>query len=139
MKALSKFFRAFGVIAIGVVIMTALGSCEQLLGLQSGYTFRFKVKNNSSKTIAKIVFINGDKSDGRVLEKTRPDLSAGETSSEYKISGFTKDYVRDTRKCGVKVTYDDDTTKFSAHFAIDESKILVTVQDASIKFSNGYW
>jgi hypothetical protein len=111
--------------------------------VEKGYTFRFKVDNDTNlnggipKTIAKIEFINGDRQNDRVLEWDTQPVAPGERSAEYRVSGFTVEYDYSTCKGGVRVTFDDETSTFNWDAFGHGNRILVTV---SSDFRNGdFW
>ena len=111
--------------------------------VEKGYTFRFRVDNDTNlnggipKTIARVEFINGDRQNDRVLEWATQPVAPGERSAEYRVSGFSVKYDYSTRKGGVRVTFDDETTAFSWDAFGHGNRVLVTV---SSEFRNGdYW
>jgi len=117
------------VLVFGVVLIGCDGEAKSD---GETYTFNFKVDNNTSDIITKVDFINGDTQNDRIL-RTVTSIRAGERSMEYRVSGFTVDYGSSTRKYGIKVTYEDNSTAFAWSSAGHGSKILVSVN------SNSYW
>jgi hypothetical protein len=121
---------------------------------EDSYTFRFKVDNDTNlnggipKTIKKVEFINGDRQNDDLLHRTDETIGPGTgRSPEYRVSGFTVESDNSTRKCGVKVTFEDDTTVFGTDVFGHGNKILVTVKysyyymypEYYISFSLGSW
>jgi hypothetical protein len=142
----------WGIVAVALAFV--FSGCDEAVSSEIGYLFRFKVDNNtnlngnSPNTIIGLVFINGDRQNddevGRMNSTTV--VPAGERSREYRYSGFTVGYTRDTSKhiFGVKITFADGTTAFDWSSAGHEAKILVSVDydywgNIRIGFSSGNW
>ncbi|MDR2759652.1 MAG: hypothetical protein LBB78_09765 [Spirochaetaceae bacterium] len=148
-RAKKKLFR--GITALVLLGSLVLAGCGGVLSSdEEGYTFRFKVDNDTnltgaSKTISKVEFINGDRQNDKVLYWAAPTLAPGNRSMLYIVPGFTVEYDYSTRKCGVKVTFDDGTAIFGWGYFGHENKVLVTVDYSlywdyySVSFSLGNW
>jgi hypothetical protein len=119
-------------------------------GEEDSYTFRFKVDNDTNltgglKTIKKVEFINGDRQNDKVVGSWIVSIEPATRSSEYVHSGFTVEYDNSTRKCGVRITFEDNTTVFGWSAFGHRNKVLVTVKYSSygnpyyITFSLGNW
>ncbi|MDR0387545.1 MAG: hypothetical protein LBH57_05870 [Treponema sp.] len=140
--------RIAGIFAAVFSFVLVLTGCDGMVtGSAESYTFRFKVQNNSEKTITGIEFRNGTNKSAFVLRRIySPNLGTGELSDEYRVPGFTKEHGTDERYYAVLVTYEDDTEVFNYSFAGPESKILVTSKDVNnlwidkqeIVFSSGW-
>ena len=112
----------------------------------SGYTFEFRVNNTTSGIyeyyITKIEFINGSNGSANVLQTEVINIGPGETSSVYKISGFTEK-EKSNRIFGIRLTYDDGKTEFKYSNAADKSKIRVVsgigLGGSKISFATGNW
>jgi hypothetical protein len=135
-----------GMAVLALVFALELSGCGEPDGAgDDSYTFKFRVDNNSSKTITKIEFFNGSNKSNRVLDKVSAlNLANGEMSNEYKVSGFTEEYEENKRLCGVMVTFEDESTVFGYWNSTHESKILVTAKYSywegyHIDFSAGQW
>jgi hypothetical protein len=140
-----RFFSGMLAMALALTALVFSG-CETNMDDADSYTFSFKVDNKSSTAITTIEFINGSNKDSRVLKKVSAlNLTYGELSNEYKVSGFTGEYGTNECYCGVLVTYSDGTTVFGYSHYEHESKILVTLKDdyrtemPKIEFSPGPW
>ena len=119
---------------------------------EDGYTFRFKVDNNTHlsggapKTINKVEFINGDtRNDDVLFWSSQPISPGGERSMQYTARGFTIEYTSGTRIFGVQVMFEDGTKVFKWSYAGHNEKILVSVNPpdyynaSGISFSPGNW
>jgi hypothetical protein len=138
--------KRFFVGLLALVFALALTGCDgEWITSAIGYTFRFRVYNNSSAIITKVDFINGSNRNGFVLRSPSGiRLTNGELSDEYRVSGFTEEYGTNERFCGVIVTYADGTDSFAYWHSGHESKILVTATDdywsgRKLAFSSGNW
>jgi hypothetical protein len=93
-----------------------------------GYTFEFKVMNLVGiSAISKIEFFNGSNQSASVLQTETVNLTKGEMSNVYRVSGFTEKDGDDERIFGVKVTTPGGNTYFDWSSAKDGDKILVSV------------
>jgi hypothetical protein len=125
----------------------ALTGCNGEWSVGSGvsYTFSFKVDNKSPAAITGIAFYNGSNKTGRVLkELSAINLTGGELSDEYTVSGFTAEASPSTHYCGVGLTFADGESIFGYAAFGHESKVLVTVTEdywdgRKIAFSSGNW
>jgi hypothetical protein len=130
---------------VTVLLLSALvlTSCGMTTDNDNGYKFKFKVDNNTTQTITKLEFINGNTSNDKVLYYTAREILPGKRSDEYTQSGFTVEAGSSTRYCGVKITFDDGSTVFGYDAFGHENKILVAVENNwrgdYISFSNGNW
>jgi hypothetical protein len=139
--------RVAGIAAVALVFALVLSGCDgELTAGAVGYTFKFKVENKYSTgaTITKVVFFNGTNRSSSVLRSLYGfNLTPGELSDEYKVSGFTKQYGINERLCGVLITYEDGTDIFCYGYYEHESKILVTStydwSGRKIELSAGAW
>jgi hypothetical protein len=133
----------FGLGMLAVMFLALfLAGCKVVEGDGDGYKIRCKVDNNTSQSIEKVEFINGDKQNDKVVFSSSITISAGQRSFEYPVSGLTIEYGSSTRKFGVKVTFADATTKFDWSYAGHESKVLVSVNSTYsnwMGFSSGNW
>ena len=142
--------------AAALVFCLALTGCNGITsGGEDGYTFKFKVDNNThqsggtSKTITKVEFINGDTRNDTVLSWSGQTIApGGARSMQHTVRGFTIEHTPSTRVYGVQVTFDDGTAFFKPGYAGHESKILVSVNHptyynpnnpSGISFSPGHW
>jgi hypothetical protein len=130
-----RFFA--GTLAVVLAFSLAVIGCETDPE-DDGYMFKFKVDNNTSATITKVEFINGNTQNDKVVGSTL-NITANNRSTEHSLSGFTVEAGSSRRYCGVKVTYSGGSTKFSYSSYGHQSKILVSVGDNSITFSEGNW
>jgi len=118
--------------------MMVIGCDDNLIG----YTFEFRLSCPNYLTTygetTKIEFINGSNKDAPVIKTEMTNISSGETTSIYKVSGFTE--KNEDNKCiyGIKLTWRDEVS-FKYASAIDMSKILITLTTSSMNFSNGSW
>jgi hypothetical protein len=117
------------------------------------YTLRFRVDNDTNldsdmpKTIIKVEFINGDRQSDKVLYQITQPLAPNDRSTEYRVSGFTVEDENDLarRKCGVRVTFEDNTTLIDHDAFGHGNKVLVSVYyspyygNYDIDFSDGKW
>jgi hypothetical protein len=123
---------------LALAFALALTACDGNAN-DNGYKFKFKVDNNTSETITKLEFINGNTRNDKVLERWTVNLLAnGDRSREYSVSGFTVEATSSKRYCGVKVTFADETTAFGYSTFGHENKVLVSV-GYYVSFSNGNW
>ena len=119
---------------------------------EDSYAFRFKVDNDTNqnggapKTIKKVEFINGDRQNDNVVGLWTVTVEPGDRSSlEYTRSGFTVKHDDSRRKCGAKVTFEDDSTAFGWDAFGHNNKVLVSVNYSFyvdyyyISFSVGNW
>jgi hypothetical protein len=144
----AKRFLGFGLpavlLALGLVAsaLLTLAGCEVTEGSGDGYRINFKVDNNTSQEISKVEFINGDTQNDKVVGTIWSGVSAGKRSSEYRVYGFDIEYGSSTRRFGVKVTFEDNSTKFDWSYAGHESKVLVSVNSSYynyMNFTSGNW
>ena len=141
---------------VGVTVLAlvfALAGCGKVDSEgEDGYTFRFKVDNNTHlnggalKTITKVEFINGNTRNDYVRYASSEELSpGGERSIQYTARGFTVEYTPGTRIFGVQVTFEDGTKVFKWSYAGHNENILVSVNhpgysnSSGISFSQGNW
>lgn len=141
--------KVFAKIMAIAVLAAGFGGCTVLTG-DEGYTFGFKVDNDTNlssrpKIIKKIEFINGDRQNDDVLYWTTQTIVPGVRTTEQRIPGFTIEDELDSarRKCGVRITFEDETVAFNWYSFGHDSKVLVTVSYYSsryiIGFSRGNW
>jgi len=129
-----------------VVFGFLLAGCGELPEAK-GYTFEFKVEHASDwvpGSITKIEFINGSNENATVLETQAVNLSYGQMSSAYKISGFTEKDGDDKRILGVRITVrnTDDTegTVFKWTSRTNNAKIRASLQPInSLNLYDGNW
>jgi hypothetical protein len=138
----ANLFKLPALAALAIVL--ALAGCDlEAKDGEDGYTFRFRVDNNTAQNITKLEFINGDRQNDDVLSTRTLSLSSGDRSSEYRVSGFTIEYGDSRRKAGVKVTFADETAAFGWYAFGHENKVLVSatyyVGKIRIDFSEGNW
>jgi hypothetical protein len=141
--------RRAGIAAAVFLLVLGLAGCGGTAGGAEPYTFRFKVKNDHSRSpaleIAKVEFFNGTHDRAPVLRQILAlNLGQGQLSDEYRVPGFTGEYGPDERYCGVRVTYSDGAEIFAYEHFGDGSKILVTVSDTiwnnkQIRLARGTW
>jgi hypothetical protein len=152
--ARKKLFR--GIRTLMLIGSLVLAGCDGIINPEEdGYTFKFKVDNNTdlsggtAKTITKVEFINGDARNDTVLDWSSKTLDPGERSMQHTARGFTTEYTTSARIFGVQVTFDDDSKVFNWSSAGHGSKILVSVDhpgyyngyynQSGIRFSPGNW
>ncbi|MDR2758341.1 MAG: hypothetical protein LBB78_03075 [Spirochaetaceae bacterium] len=118
----------------------AIAGCDGVMNTEKGYTFKFKVDNNTSQTITKLEFINGDTRNDNVLSSSSESVSPGKRSMQFIVSGFTvDDYDDGTRIFGVKATFEDGSNAFGWSYAGHEEKILASVYSYGVFFRRGNW
>jgi hypothetical protein len=135
---------AWGIPAAALFFALALAGCGDGFTSAEAYTFYFRVQNNSKAAITRVQFLNGPNRSSFVLRYIEENITKGELSDEYRVSGFTDEYGTDERFCGVLVTYADGTNVFGYWHSGHESKILVTSTDdywtgKKITFSHINW
>jgi len=141
----NKKFR-LGIIVITLVFGLSLTGCDFMLPGDT-YTLEFKVQNaGGMPTISKIEFINGSNESDPIIETKEVNLSNGQISNAYKVSGFTKQAKEwkeenQIHYFGVRVSYDSGGSDFRSSTAKDKSKILVSLQGPFFlfTFSEGKW
>jgi hypothetical protein len=125
---MKKIIRTAVIAVTAFLFALALTGCNGVIteGAEL-YTFRFKVQNYSADTITKIEFLNGTNRTARVLRYEEPNLGPNELSNEYKVRGFTEEYMNDERYCAVIITYNDEFDVFNYwQCGPSNSKILLT-------------
>ncbi|MDR0300959.1 MAG: hypothetical protein LBI04_01445 [Treponema sp.] len=134
-----------GMLVIALVFGMMFTGCEiqeDEYGNSGGYTFEFRVKySTGGGAITKIEFINGSNKDASVLATETVNLSKGEMSKVYKVSGFSEKAKDDYNIFGVKVTFSTGGTYFGWQSATKGSKIMVNVSAPIVvmTFSDGNW
>ena len=140
-------------VVVIVIIAITLAGCNGVVNPEeNGYTFKFKVDNNTNqnggtpKTISRVEFINGDTRNDDVRYSSGQSLNpGGERSMQYTALGFTIEYTSSTRIFGVQITFEDETKVFKWSYAGHNEKILVSVNPpdyynpTGISFSPGNW
>jgi hypothetical protein len=130
------------VLALGFGL--ALTGCKQNADDGDGrsYTFEFKVRNSVGiSAISKIEFINGTNDEAAVLATEEVNLTEGEMSNVYRVSGFSEKDGDSKRIFGVKITTPKGNTHFDYSSAKDGGKIAVSVSAPFwvMIFSDGNW
>jgi hypothetical protein len=136
MKIFTKITRLALIGAVAAVAATGTAGCNGVDDGNSGYTFKFKVDNDTNldtdmpKLITKVEFINGDRQNDNVLSQTLQAIAPGTRSAEYYVHGFRVEDDHDAarRKCGVRVTFEDGATLFGWDAFGHGSKVLVSVE-----------
>jgi hypothetical protein len=132
-----------GMAVLALLFGLVLVGCDLNLNPDSGgYTFEFKVRNAVGiSAIAKIEFINGTNDDAPILATEEVNLTEGEMSNVYRVSGFTEKDGDGKRIFGVKVTTPGGNTHFDYSSAKDGGKIAVSVSAPFwvMLFSDGNW
>jgi hypothetical protein len=111
-----------GILVIVLIFGMTVFGCEDLLE-DKGYTFEFKIRNDSSEywgNIIKVEFINGNNyyDDDPILETHDVNIAIDETSEVFKVSGFTNNrhVSEDLRNAGVRLTFDNAPSDYNPYF-----------------------
>jgi hypothetical protein len=125
-----------------------LTGCDEPNPGTDGYTFEFKVyfmdTGGDDLTVKKIQFIDSYEKNGRVLKTENVSLSSGQTSSAYRVSGFSiKDASDGKNYFYVNLILSDNSEYGGRGKAIDNAKILGTFWCGGIieyvSFEAGDW
>jgi hypothetical protein len=127
--------KVFARIVVLAVLAAGLGGCGGVLIGDAGYTFKFKVDNDTNlsgfpKNIREVAFINGYRqNDDMLFWITQTIMPGPPRTTEQRVPGFTVEDEFDSarRKCGVRVTFDDGTVTFGWGSFGHNSKVLITV------------
>jgi hypothetical protein len=124
------FIRIAGIAVLAFLFALAPTGCNGVVTeAAEPYTFRFKVKNESEYyTITRIEFLNGTNDTARVLRYGELNLGPNRLSDEYRVRGFTEEYMTDERYYAVKITCNDGSEVFKYwHCGPSDRKIMVTL------------
>ena len=119
--------------------MTVVGCDDILDNDDDSITFEFMVENNyvDGPTITKIEFINGwDYYSDPVLQTEIVNISLGEASRIYKVSGFTEKAGFGGYKFCVAVTADDGYTRYFNESSTGGKIIKITFMYGGLGGSN---
>jgi hypothetical protein len=139
---MKNWFKFFGAAAFAAVIGFALAGCGAGANVDTegvSYTFEFRVDNRSGKTIKKVEFLNGYSAANVVFTDSLINLSNGNNSRIYSLSGFTEEGYSKEHTFLVIVTLDNDRTFSRRSGADDGSKIQVYVGSSDVICQNGDW
>jgi hypothetical protein len=129
-----------GILALVLVFGLVLTGCDITINEDvTTYDFKFKIDNNTSYTITKVEFFNGNSSSSSLLKGFTGTQSPGTRSEELAVSGFTAVSGASTHYCGVKITLSNATSAFGYSSYSNGSKIVVTVGSSGLNFSSGTW
>lgn len=130
-----------GILVMVLVFGLIMTGCKDLIQDNGAYTFEFRVDYwVGGSTISKIEFLNGSNESATVLATETVNITSGQMSNTYKVSGFTEKNGDDYRIFGVRITHDRGTY-FGYSSATDESKIQVSVSSPfwTMSFYDGNW
>ena len=126
---------------LGILVFCLfLAGCNDIVD-GGDYTFEFKVQNNWSTPLIKVEFINGSNQSSPVLRTETLNISSGEMSGVYKVSGFSEKDGSGKRIYFVKLTYEGGTTQFVWGSRKDNSKLLVYNSQyvSNLSVTDGTW
>ena len=143
MKTTNKLLPAM--LAFTLIFALAFTACD--LFTDSGHTFEFTIQNGfwdpqltPIRVISKVEFFNGANENSRIIHTETLNLTNGQHSNSFRVSGFTEVALREeNRIVGIRATLDDDRTVFGHVNAPNNTRFDVRIAQGLGRLDMSIW